>query len=64
VKSLRKKALEAAQSGNAERAQTALKEFGSAVDRAQKKGLFHKNKAANLKRKSSRASKAGAAASA
>lgn len=61
VKSLRKKTLEAASAGNADEAQSSLKEFSSAVDRAQKKGLFHKNKAANLKRKTVHAIKAGSA---
>ncbi len=61
VKSLRKKTEEAARSGNAEEAQASLREFGSAVDRAQKKGLFHRNKAANLKRKAARDVKAGQA---
>lgn len=61
VKSLRKKTLEAASAGNADEAQSSLKEFSSAVDRAQKKGLFHKNKAANLKRKAVHAIKAGSA---
>ena len=63
VKSLRKKTLEAAASGKADEAQADLKEFSSAVDRAVKKNLLHRNKAANLKRKTSKAIKAGASAS-
>jgi len=51
VKSLRKKTLMAAQAGNTEEAQTTLKQLASAVDQAQKKGIYHKNKAANLKSK-------------
>ena len=51
VKSLRKKTLEAAQAGNAEEAQNTLKQLASAVDQTQKKGIYHKNKAANLKSK-------------
>ena len=51
VKSLRKKTLEAAQAGNAEEAQNTLKQLASAVDQAQKKGIYHKNKAANLRSK-------------
>lgn len=61
VKSLRKKALEAAASGKAEDVQEAMKKFASAVDRAQKKGLFHRNKAANLKRRAANAAKAAKA---
>jgi small subunit ribosomal protein S20 len=61
VKSLRKKTLEAAQAGKSDEAQTAMKEFSSMVDRATKKGLFHKNKAANLKSGASKAIKTGAA---
>ena len=63
VKSLRKKTLEAAAAGNPEEAQADLKKFTSAVDRAVKKNLLHRNKAANLKRKTSKALKAGAATS-
>ena len=61
VKSLRKRTLEAAQAGKTEEAQAILKELSSAVDRAQKKGIFHKNKAANLKSRSVRAVKAASA---
>ena len=58
VKSLRKKTVEAAE---ADEAQATLKELASAVDRAQKKGIFHKNKAANLKSKAVKAVKAARA---
>jgi small subunit ribosomal protein S20 len=61
VKSLRKTTVEAAEAGKAEEAQATLKELASAVDRAQKKGLFHKNKAANLKSKAVKALKAASA---
>ena len=61
VKSLRKKTVEAAEAGKSDDAQAALKEFTSAVDKAQKKGLFHKNKAANLKSKAAKTVKAGSA---
>ena len=61
VKSLRKKSIDAAQAGNADEAQATLKELASAVDRAQKNGVFHKNKAANLKSKTIKAVKAASA---
>ena len=61
VKSLRKKSVEAAQAGNTDEAQSTLREFASAVDRAQKNGVFHKNKAANLKSKTVKAVKAASA---
>ena len=61
VKSLRKKSVDAAQAGNADEAQATLKELASAVDRAQKNGVFHKNKAANLKSKTIKAVKAASA---
>ena len=60
VKSLRKKTVEAAEAGKTDEAQAAMKELSSAVDKAQKKGIFHKNKAANLKSKTAKALKAGA----
>ena len=60
VKSLRKKTLEAAQAGNAEEAQNNLKQLASAVDQAHQKGIYHKNKAANLKSKTVKAIKAAA----
>ena len=62
VKSLRKKTLEAAASGNAEVAQETLKTLTSVLDRAVKKSIYHKNKAANLKSKTVKAIKAGASA--
>ena len=61
VKSLRKKSVEAAQAGKTDEAQSTLREFASAVDRAQKNGVFHKNKAANLKSKTVKAVKAASA---
>ncbi len=61
VKSLRKSSLEAAKAGKTDEAQATLKELASAVDRAQKKGIFHKNKAANVKSKSVKAVKAASA---
>lgn len=61
VKSLRKRSVEAAQAGKTDEAQATLKELASAVDRAEKKGIFHKNKAANLKSKTVKAVKAASA---
>ena len=60
VKSLRKKTIDAAEAGKTDEVQDSLKQFASAVDRAQKKGIFHKNKAANLKSKTVKAIKAAA----
>ena len=60
VKSLRKRTIDAAQAGKSEEAQESMKELASAVDRAQKKGIYHKNKAANLKSKTVKAIKAAA----
>ena len=62
VKSLRKKTLEAAQAGNAEAAQNNMKQLASAVDQAHQKGIFHKNKAANLKSKMVKAIKSAGGA--
>lgn len=61
VKSLRKKSIDAAEAGKADEAQATLKELASAVDRATKNGIFHKNKAANLKSKSVKAVKSATA---
>ena len=61
VKSLRKKVLDAAEAGKTDEAQAGLKDLSSAIDRAEKKGIFHKNKAANLKSKTSKAIKAASA---
>ncbi len=61
VKSLKKKTSEAASAGKTEEAQEAMKEYTSVLDKAVKKNLFHKNKAANLKSKASKIVKAGAA---
>ena len=62
VKSLRKKTVEAAESGKTEEAQAGLKKLSSALDRAVKKNVLHKNKAANVKSKTVKAIKAGAGA--
>ncbi len=55
IKTLRKETLAAIESGDAKTATESLSKFSSAVDKAAKKGMIHKNKAANLK---SRAAKA------
>lgn len=60
VKSLRKKVLGAAESGDNDGARKLLSEFDSAVDKAAKKNIFTKNKAANLKSRTSAAVKASA----
>jgi small subunit ribosomal protein S20 len=55
MKSLRKKTLDAAKEGKADEAQANLKELSSAIDRALKNNVIHKNKAANLKSKAVKA---------
>lgn len=59
IKKLRKETIAAVESGDAKAAAEGLSKYSSAVDKAAKKGLIHKNKAANLK---SRAAKAIATA--
>jgi small subunit ribosomal protein S20 len=58
VKTQKKKTLEAAASGDAKAVQEQLKAYSSVVDKAVKANVFHKNKAANLKSKASKAVKA------
>ena len=60
VKSLRKRTLAAAESGKKDEAEANLRLLASAVDRAVKRNIFHKNKGANLKAKAVAAIKAGA----
>ncbi len=55
IKTLRKKTLAAVAAADKPVASQSLSEFSSAVDKAAKKGLIHKNKAANLKRKAAKA---------
>ncbi len=57
VKSLRKKIDTAAESGDEKAIAEALSTYSSAVDRATKKNIFHRNKAANLKSKAAAAVK-------
>lgn len=54
MKGLRKKTIAAAEAGDKEAAQKSLSEFSSAVDKCLKNKVIHKNKAANLKRKTSK----------
>jgi len=54
IKTLRKKAIAAGESGDATAASAAFREFSSAVDRAAKDSVIHKNKAANLKSKAAK----------
>jgi small subunit ribosomal protein S20 len=51
VKTLRRKVSAATESGDAQAIASAMREFASTVDKAAKKGVIHKNKAANLKSK-------------
>ncbi len=55
VKTLRKKTLAAVEAGDKEAASKTFKEFASVVDKCTQKNIFHKNKAANLKSKTSKA---------
>jgi small subunit ribosomal protein S20 len=54
IKTLRKKVTGAVESGDQAGVQQALSEFTSAIDKAAKRGVVHKNKAANLKSKTAR----------
>jgi small subunit ribosomal protein S20 len=55
IKSLRKETLGAVSEGDQTKASQSLSKFSSAVDKAAKKGMIHKNKAANLKRSAAKA---------
>ncbi len=55
VKTLRKKTLAAAEAGDKAAATKSFQEFTSVVDKCAKRNIFHKNKAANLKSKTSQA---------
>ena len=54
MKTLRRKAITAAEAGDKEAAQKAFSQFTSAVDKCAKNNIIHKNKAANLKSKTSK----------
>lgn len=55
IKKLRKETLGSVEAGDAKAASESLSKYSSAVDKAAKKGLIHKNKADNLKRKAAKA---------
>lgn len=54
MKGLRKKTIETAEAGDKEAAQKTFSDFTSTVDKCLKKNIIHKNKAANLKSKTSK----------
>jgi len=54
IKKLRKETLGSVEAGDSKAAAENLAKFSSAVDKAAKKGLIHKNKAANLKSKAAK----------
>lgn len=58
VKTLRKSIDAAVAGGDRSAIDKAVSEYTSAVDRATKNNIFHRNKAANLKQKAAAASKA------
>ena len=58
VKNLRKGVDDAAATGDSKVIAEALSQYSSVVDRAAKKSIFHRNKAANLKSKAAAAVKA------
>ena len=55
IKKLRKETLGAIEAGDAKAAAEAASKYSSAVDKAAKTGLIHKNKASNLKSKAAKA---------
>jgi len=55
IKTLQKKAVSAAGEGNSDEARKTFQEFTKAVDKATKRNIFQKNKAANLKSRTNRA---------
>ncbi len=57
IKTLHKKTLAAAESGNNEEARTAFSAFASAVDKAAKRNVLNDNKAANMKSRTNKAIK-------
>ncbi|MBK1791848.1 30S ribosomal protein S20 [Persicirhabdus sediminis] len=54
VKTLHNKTVAAVEAGDKEAAQASLSDYSSAVDICAKKGIFHANKAANLKSKAAK----------
>ncbi|MCH1418970.1 MAG: 30S ribosomal protein S20 [Akkermansiaceae bacterium] len=57
IKTLQKKAVSAAGEGNSDEARKTFQEFTKAVDKATKRNIFQKNKAANLKSRTNKAIK-------
>jgi small subunit ribosomal protein S20 len=57
IKTLQKKALTAAGEGNNEEARKIFQQLSSAVDKAAKRNIVRKNKAANLKSRTNKAIK-------
>jgi len=57
IKTLQKKALTAAEEGKTEESQKAYRDFVSEVDKAAKKNIFAKNKAAHMKSRTNKALK-------
>ncbi len=55
VKTIRKKTMAAAEAGDKDLAAKELSNYASAVDKCAKQNIFHKNKAANLKSKATKA---------
>ena len=55
IKTLQKKAVSAAGEGNSDEARKTFQEFTKAVDKATKRNIFQKNKAANLKSRTNKA---------
>lgn len=57
IKTLQKKVVSAAGEGNSDEARKTFQEFTKAVDKATKRNIFQKNKAANLKSRTNKAIK-------
>ena len=57
IKTLQKKAVSAASEGNSDEALKTFQAFTKAVDKATKRNIFQKNKAANLKIRTNKAIK-------
>jgi small subunit ribosomal protein S20 len=62
IKTLRRKLGDVTSGGKPEEVQAALSELSSVVDKAAKRGVIHRNKADNLKRKAARKAASGSAA--
>jgi len=62
IKTLRRKLSDATAGGKSEDVNSALSQLSSAVDKAAKRGVIHRNKADNLKSKAARKVASGPAA--